>query len=94
MLAMKHSGAFLTIRLAVTVALLQFCSLLLTALWLITLSFVKLHELFSCLTLQCVRATNALSKRIAGVTWRPLIASKVILQRRLLRKKAANTFGT
>ncbi len=92
--AMKHSGAFLMIRLAATVVLLLFSTLLLNILWLIALSFIKLHELFSCLILQCVRATNALSRKIAGVTWRPLIASKVILQRRLVRKKAANISGT
>jgi low affinity Fe/Cu permease len=34
--AMKHSGAFLTIRLAVTVVLLLFSTLLLNILWLIT----------------------------------------------------------
>jgi len=82
------------IRLAVTNALLQFCSLLLTALWLIALFFLKLHTLFSCPILLAARGINVLSRKIAGATWRPLLASKVILQRRLLRKRAANTFGT
>ena len=92
--AMKPFGAFLTIRLAATVVLLLFSTLLLNILWLIALSFLKLHELFSCLTLQCVMAMNALLRKIAGVTWRPLIASKAILQRRLIRKKAAIISGT
>ena len=82
------------IRLVVIGVLLRFCQLLLKILWLIEAFCFKLLALSSWLTLQCVTATNALSRKIAGAIWRPLIASKVILQRRLLRKKAANTFGT
>lgn len=82
------------IRLAVIGVLLQFCKLSLKILWLTEVFSFKLHELFSCLTLQCARATNALSRKIAGAIWRPLIASKVILQRRLIRKMAATISGT
>jgi len=91
---MKHSGAFLKIRLAAINALLQCCLLLLSALLLIELFFFKLHALFSCPILLAAQAMDALSKKIAGATWRPLIASKVILQRRLTRKMAANISGT
>ena len=82
------------IRLVVIGVLLRFCLLLLSTLLLIELFFFKLHGLFSCPILLAAQGMNALSRKIAGAIWRPLIASKIILQRRLIRKKAASISGT
>ena len=82
------------IRLVVIGVSLEFCKLSLKTLWLIELSSLKLLALSSWLTLQCVRATTALSKKIAGALWRLLNASKAILARRHSQKKAASISGT
>jgi len=94
MLVMKHSGAFLKTRLAAIVALLLFLKPLLIILLLTSNFFVKLLELFSCLTLQCARGTNALLKKIVGVTWRLLVAGRAISLRLHATKKAATISGT
>lgn len=94
MLVMKRSGAFLKTRLAVIVALLLFLKPLLIILWLISNFFIKLLELFSCLTLQCARGVNALLKKIAGATWRLQIAGRAISLRLHVMRKAATTSGT
>ena len=93
MLVMKRSGVFLKTRLAVIVVLLQFLRQLQIALSLIALSSVKLLELSLCLTLLCVRAMNALSRKIAGVTRRLLAAGKAISQHHLATKKGATISG-
>jgi len=94
MLVMKRSGAFLKTRLAVIVVLLLFLRPLLIILWLISNFSVKLLELFSCLTLQCARGVNALSKKTAGATWRLLIVGRAISLRLHAMKKAATISGT
>jgi hypothetical protein len=94
MLAMKRSGAFLKIRLAVIVALLLFLKPLLIILWLISDFSVKLLGLFSCLTLQCARGANALLKKIVGATWRLQVAGKAISLRLHVMRKAATISGT
>ena len=93
MLVMKRSGAFLKTRLAVIVVLLLFLRPLLIILWLISDFSVKLLGLFSCLTLRCARAINALLKKIVGVTWRLQIAGRAISLRLHATKKAAITSG-
>lgn len=94
MLVMKHSGAFLTIRLAVIVVLLLFLRPLLIILWLTSNSSVKLLELFSWLTLRCARGANALLKKIVGATWRLQVAGRAISLRLHAMKKAATISGT
>lgn len=94
MLATRHSGASLKIRLAVIVALLLFLKPLLIILWLISDFSVKLLELFSCLTLQCVQEASALLKKIAGATRRLQVAGRAISLRLHVMRKAATTSGT
>lgn len=94
MLVMKRSGAFLKTRLAVIVVLLLFLKPLLIILWLTSNSFIKLLELFSCLTLQCARGLNALLKKTAGAIWRLQVVGKAISLRLHATKKAATTSGT
>lgn len=94
MLVMKRSGTFLKTRLAVIVVLLLFLRPLLIILWLTSNFSIKLLELFSCLTLQCARETNALLKKIVGATWRLQVAGRAISLRLHAMKKAATISGT
>lgn len=94
MLVMKRFGAFLKTRLVVIVVLLLFLRPLLIILWLISNFFVKLLELFLCLTLQCARGVNALLKKIVGATWRLRVAGRAISLRLHAMKKAATISGT
>lgn len=94
MLVMKRFGAFLKIRLAVIGVLLLFLKPLPVILWLISDFCIKLHELFSCMTLLCVRGVSALSRKIAGVTWRLLVTGRATSMRLQRMKKAATTSGT
>jgi len=94
MLATRLSGAFLMIRLAAIVVLLQCSRLLRIALWLTARFFIKLRIAFSWLITACVLVTVVLCEKIAGVTWRLLVIGRAISLRLHSRKKAVNTIGT
>lgn len=91
---MKPIGVFQKTRLIVQdVLLLCFLLLLTPAYW--TLLFLNRSLIaISCLTLQCVRVTNALLKKTVGATWRLLTVINRNSRRRHLRRKAVSISGT